>query len=183
MIAPIHSARLTLRGLTPNDAAFIHRLVNDPDWLRYIGDRGIDTLEDAEAYIRSGPMAMYEAHGFGLLAVEPRAGGGPVGICGLLQRDWLDDADLGFAFLPEARGRGYATESAAAVIAHARSKLGLSRIVAIVTEHNALSRRLLEKIGFELEGTVQPPEAEGGVRPPEDVTEVLLYVLRPTPVP
>lgn len=149
------TARLRLRELHHDDAGFIHALVNDPDWLRHIGDRGVRTLDDARGYIDNGPRAMYGAHGHGLLAVETRGGGRPIGLCGLLRRETLDDPDLGFAFLPDWRGRGYALEAAAATLAWARSQRGLRRVVAITSQDNAASGRLLEKIGFAYERDVR----------------------------
>ena len=96
----IETERLILRHLTLDDAAFIHELVNDPDWLRYIGDKGVRNLDDARAYIENGPMAMYERVGFGLFRVELKSRGTPIGMCGLIKRDTLPDVDIGFAFLP-----------------------------------------------------------------------------------
>jgi len=151
----IETERLLLRRLHAGDAEFILELVNDPDWLRYIGDKGVKTLDDAGNYIRTGPMAMYERVGFGLLMVESKEGGTAIGICGLLKRDTLDDADIGFAFLPAFRAQGYARESAAATLAHARDVLKLPRVVAIVSPDNDSSAALLEKVGFRFERTLQ----------------------------
>lgn len=151
----IESRRLALRPLVAADAAFIHALVTDPDWLRYIGDRGVRTIDDARAYIENGPRAMYARCGHGLLAVEPRGGGGPLGICGILRREGLEDPDLGFAFLSAHRGHGYALEAAAATLEWARESGRFGRIVAITSRENAASMRLLAKLGFGDEGTVR----------------------------
>lgn len=155
--------RLVLRHLRAEDADFILALVNDPDWLRYIGDRGIRTADDARGYIATGPVDMYARLGFGLYAVELRGEGTPIGICGLIRRDWLEEVDLGFAFLPRFRGAGYAFEAAAATVEHARSPLGLGRLMAIVSPDNADSIRLLGKLGMTFERRVQPPGASGEV--------------------
>src|SRR5438270_3424377 len=128
----LRTERLVLRRLTAGDADFILALVNDPDWLRYIGDRRIRTREDASAYLLAGPLAMYDRLGFGLYRVELRESGVPIGICGLLKRDALDDVDIGFAMLPHFRARGYAFEAAAATLAYGQRELGLLRIVAVV---------------------------------------------------
>jgi RimJ/RimL family protein N-acetyltransferase len=167
----LSTERLELRHLTTDDAGFILELTNDPDWLRYIGDRGIRTLDDARRYIETGPMEMYARLGFGLWAVEPRGGGAPVGICGLLRRDWLDDADIGFAFLPAFRGMGYAREAAAATLDYART-LGLNRVLAIVSPENEASLRLLVKLGMAFERRALPAA---------DAAEVCVYGLALTP--
>jgi len=147
--------RLTLRRIEDGDAAFILELVNDPDWLRYIGDRGVRTVEDAREYIRQGPLESYSRFGFGLYRVEEKGTGAPVGICGLLKRDSLEDADLGFAILPRFRRRGYAKEAAAAVLALGAESFGLSRILAVTDPDNDRSIGLLETLGFRFERTAR----------------------------
>ncbi len=149
--------RLCLRELGEGDADFALELLNDPDFLANIGDKGVHTRDDAIGYLRSGPLASYAAHGFGLWGVAPREGGGLLGMCGLLQRDWLEAPDIGYAFLPSARGRGVAREAAMATLDLARSRFGASRVLAIVNPDNAASIRLLERVGFVVAGTVQPP--------------------------
>ena len=151
----IATPRLRLDPFTVDDAAFIVALLTDPDWLRYIGDRGVRTEEEARGYLASGPLASYAAHGFGLYRVARRDTGAPIGMCGLLRRDTLPDVDLGFAFLPAHRGQGFAREAAAATLAYARETLGLDRIVAIVSPANASSIRVLEALGMGRTGTVQ----------------------------
>lgn len=151
------TARLRLRELQEGDAEFALELLNDADFLAHIGDKGVRTREDARAYLCNGPLASYAAHGFGLWGVEPREGGALLGMCGLLQREWLDAPDLGYAFLPAARGRGIAREAAEATLALARSGLGAAKVLAIVNPDNAASIRLLESVGFVADGTVEPP--------------------------
>jgi RimJ/RimL family protein N-acetyltransferase len=158
------SERLRLRWLTADDAPFIQRLVNDPDWLRFIGDRSIRTQEDAAAYIEKSFLGMYQRLGFGLYLAELRDDGTPVGICGLIKRDSLEDVDIGFAFLPEHRGHGYGYEAAAATLAHARRDLGLTRVVAITTDDNERSVRLLERLGMKHEGMVAGSDGEAPLR-------------------
>jgi RimJ/RimL family protein N-acetyltransferase len=148
----ISTPRLQLRWLEPGDAAFIYRLVTDADWLRNIGDKGVASLADARRYIETGPVAMYRRLGHGLNRVSLRKDDTPIGICGILKRDDLPDADLGYALLPEFRGRGYAAEAAAAVLDHARGVLGISRVAAIVTPHNEASISLLRNLGFASRG-------------------------------
>lgn len=147
-----------MRRLTLDDAAFILELVNDPAWLRYIGDRGVRDLDSARAYLLRSPLASYERHRFGMYHVEQKSDGAPVGICGLIQRDTLPDVDLGFAFLPQYRGFGYAVESAAAAIAEGKSKFGLPRVIAITSPDNDASIRVLEKLGFAFEKMIRVTE-------------------------
>jgi RimJ/RimL family protein N-acetyltransferase len=157
----LETNRLYLRHLSMADADFILRLLNEPSFIQNIGDRGVRTLEDARAYITNGPIASYQKHGFGLWMVEAKQSGASVGICGLLRRDVLDDVDIGYALLPEFWSKGYAQESATAVLSFAREKLGLKRVVAVVSPDNQSSIRLLEKIGFAFETMVKlSPEAE-----------------------
>jgi RimJ/RimL family protein N-acetyltransferase len=160
----LETDRLILRRLSIDDDEFILGLVNDPLWLRFIGDRGVHTLADARDYILKGPVAMYARLGFGLYLVERKSDGIPMGICGLIKRDALEDVDLGFAFLPEYRAQGYAYESAAAVVAYGKSGFGLKRIVAITSPDNDQSAKLLEKLGFTFEKMIQLPDDEGEVK-------------------
>ena len=156
----LETSRLRLRRLTADDASFILELVNDPAWLRYIGDRGVRNADDARAYLAKGPLASYERHGFGLNLVERKADGAALGICGLLKRDTLPEVDVGFAYLPQFTGQGYAHEAATATLAHGRNVLGLTRIVAITSPENQPSVRLLTKLGLVFEKTIRlTPEA------------------------
>lgn len=129
-------------------------LLNEPDFLRNIGDRGVRDRESAARYIGAGPAASYAANGFGLYCVLLRSTNEPIGICGLLRRDTLPDVDIGFAFLDRHRGHGYALEAARETMAQAAG-LHLPRIVAITVEDNPPSIRLLEKLGFRFERVVQ----------------------------
>jgi ribosomal-protein-alanine N-acetyltransferase len=151
----LETDRLRLRRLSPGDAEFVLRLLNEPSFIQNIGDRGVRNADDARAYILNGPVASYEKHGFGLWLVETKEACEPVGVCGLLRRDALEDVDLGYALVPEHWSKGYALESASAVMAYAREKLGLGRIVAIVDAGNQGSIRLLEKIGFEYDRVIR----------------------------
>ncbi len=124
------------------------RLVNEPTFLRYIGDRGVRSIADARRYIAEGPVAGYTKHGHGLMRVVRKADGVAVGMCGVLKRDTLPDPDIGFSFFPEYWSQGYALESASAVMRHARETLRLGRILAITSKDNEPSMRLLGKLGF-----------------------------------
>jgi [ribosomal protein S5]-alanine N-acetyltransferase len=135
-------------------------LLNEKPYLVNIGDRGVRNLADAEAYLVSGPLASYQKFGFGLFAVARKESAEPIGICGLLKREYLDDVDLGFAFLQRLWGQGYALESAEAVMQYARVRLGLKRIVATTKPHNRDSEKLLKKIGFRFEKMIQTPQSD-----------------------
>ena len=160
----LETDRLLLRHLTSDDAEFVLELLNEPSWLRFIGDRGVRTLDDARAYIVNGPVAMYERHGVGLYLVELKSDGVPLGICGLIRRETLEDIDIGFAFVPRHWGKGYALESAAAVLEHGRHTLALRRIVAITSLDNDSSIRLLEKLGMTFERTMRMPGEDEDVK-------------------
>jgi RimJ/RimL family protein N-acetyltransferase len=148
----LETERLALRHLTEDDAPFMLELLNEPSFLRFIGDRKVRTVDDARAYILKGPAEMYERHGHGLYLASLKEEGTPIGMCGLNRREGLEDVDIGFAFRPAFWGRGYAFEAASAVFAYGRSALGLRRIVAITVPDNQSSIRLLEKIGLTFEG-------------------------------
>ena len=155
----LKTSRLLIERFTENDAAFIVELLNDPGWLRFIGDKQVRTLDDAREYLRVGPLAMYEQRGFGLCRVSRRADGPPIGMCGLLKRDGLDDIELGFAFLPLGRGHGHAREAAAVTIEFGFKALAAPRIVAITNAENVASARVLEGVGMRFERVAQlPPE-------------------------
>lgn len=160
----LETQRLRLSKLSTADAPFIVELLNDEAFLRYIGDRGVRNVDDACRYIITGPIAMYEAHGFGLWKVELKETGEPVGMCGLLKRDTLPDVDIGFAFLPRFRSRGYGLEAAAAVMDYGRRVVGLRRIVAITSLDNESSASLLGKIGFQFERRMEHGEKREEIR-------------------
>jgi len=158
----LETDRLALRRMSVEDAEFMLGLLNEPSWLRFIGDRGVRTLEDARAYVLKGPVDMYDRLGFGLYLTELKGEGVPIGICGLVKRDFLEDVDIGFALLPGFWGQGYAYEAAAAVMEYGKEALGLKRIVAITNPENHSSIRLLEKLGLKfdrmIQATVDGPE-------------------------
>ncbi len=150
----LRTARLHLRPLTLADAAFIVELLNDPGWLRYIGDRQVRTEHEACAYLRNGPIAAQAEHGFALWAVRRQVDApdaAPIGICGLIKREGLADVDLGYALLPAYRGQGYAREAAAAWLAWGFDHFGLKRIVAITSVDNVDSGKVLSSIGMRFE--------------------------------
>jgi RimJ/RimL family protein N-acetyltransferase len=159
----LETQRLTLRRLRFDDAPFLVKLLNEPSFLQNIGDKGVRNVEDAHRYLRDGPHAMYEKYGFGLWHTSLR-NGAPVGMCGLLKRDILPDADVGYAFLPQFWGQGLAHEAAEATLRHGARKFGLTRVVAVVSDDNAGSIRLLEKLGMTFERMFSMREDEPDVR-------------------
>jgi RimJ/RimL family protein N-acetyltransferase len=147
----IVTERLSLRHLTVDDAPFILRLVNEPSWLEFIGDKGVKSLDDARGYLTNGPIAMYARAGFGLYMTELNDSGTPIGMCGLIKRDSLPDVDIGFAFFPEHWGKGYAYEAASAVLKRAGGALSMRRVVAIVSPGNRRSIELIGRLGMVFE--------------------------------
>ena len=136
----LESSRLALRRLTLDDAEFIFGLVNQPSWLRFIGDKNVRNLEDARNYLRTGPLDMYQRFGFGMFMVERKDDGVAIGTCGLLKRDILPEPDI-----------GYALEAASAVIEYGHYAHELTRILAIVSPGNERSIRVLERCGLRYE--------------------------------
>jgi RimJ/RimL family protein N-acetyltransferase len=151
VVKVLETERLVLRLISVEDAEFILELLNDPSFLRFIGDKKVRTVDDARTYILNGPMQSYERFGYGLYLVELKESSVPIGICGLLRRDTLPDADIGFAFLPQFCGQGYGFESAMAMMVYGRDVLGINRIVAITSPENDASIALLEKLGMQFE--------------------------------
>jgi [ribosomal protein S5]-alanine N-acetyltransferase len=161
---PIHSPRLTIRAFTLDDAPFILRLLNEPSYLAHIPDKGVRTLDQAVEYLRQGPLASYATHGHGLWMVQQRETGVPMGRCGIVKRDSLPEADLGYAFAPEFWGQGLAREAAAACLEYARVNLGMPGLMGIVSKRNEASNRLLLALGFVRTGSME--------HTPGDVVEV-----------
>ncbi|MDP1699142.1 MAG: GNAT family N-acetyltransferase [Xanthomonadaceae bacterium] len=157
-IAVLDTPRLRLRPMVAGDAGFLLGLLNEAEFLRQIGDRGVRSHADAERYIANGPVASYQRHGFGLLLVERKCDGAALGIAGLLKREHLDDVDMGYALTASACGQGYAGEAARALLEHAHTVLGFVRLIAIVMPHNLPSLQLLQRLGFTFERTL-PAEA------------------------
>lgn len=146
----VQTRRLTLRHLREADAPFILELLNDPLWVRFIGNKSVDSIPGAVAYIARA-QRMYTEKGFGLWMVERRDDGAPLGLCGLIKRDTLPDVDLGFGFVSRHHGQGYGYESAAAVVALGRERFALPRIVGVTSPDNDASSALLRKLGFSFE--------------------------------
>lgn len=157
----LRTERLILRHLTEDDAPFVLELLNERGFIDNIGDRGVRDLDAARRYVTEGPGSSYRQHGYGLWAVVLISTGAVIGICGLVKREGLEHADIGYAFLERTWGRGFAVEAAAAVLDHARRIIGLDTIVAITAPGNIGSISVLKKIGLTAAGTIRLPSHDG----------------------
>ena len=151
----LDTERLRLREFTINDSKFIIELVNSPGWLEFIGDRNIKTEEQAKTYLENGPIKSYKENGFGLSMVETKSDKTPIGMCGIIKRGNLENPDIGFAFLPEFTGKGFAFEIANATMMFAKDFLKLPVILAITVPENIKSIKLLEKLGLKFSKTIK----------------------------
>lgn len=158
--------RLILESTTTEDAEFVLRLFNTPKWLKYIGDRGVNTIEEATLYITMRMKPQMERLGFSNYTIIRRSDFAKIGICGLYDRAGLDGFDIGFALLPEFEGNGYAFEAASKLKQVAFDELGLTEIQAITSQDNTASQKLIEKLGLEFIGLV---------RLPNDTEDLFLY--------
>lgn len=153
----LETTRLLLREFTLEDAPFVLELVNTPTWLQFIGDRGVRNLEDARHFLENGNLKSYAEYGFGFYAVGIKESETLIGMCGLVKRDSLDDVDIGFAFLPDAAGKGYGYEIASATLTYAKETLKLQKVIAIVNPENKASIGLIEKLGLVYEKRILLP--------------------------
>lgn len=157
MATLLETERLRLREITVDDAEFIHGLMNDPDYLRFIGDKGVKTVADAERFLANIAIKSYADNGFGHYVVELKSSGEPMGTAGYVKRDELDDPDIGFAFLPQFRKHGYAFEASKAILGYGVETLGFKTIAAIATQDNEASAKLLAKLGLEFQRLIEMP--------------------------
>lgn len=154
----LETERAILREVTENDAAFIFDLLNQPSFIKYIGDRNVRSVEQARDYIESRFAASYEKFGFGMYAVEVKTTGETIGICGFVRRESLPDADIGFAFLPQFERKGFAFETSAAMMRYGTDVLNFKKVLAITSQDNEASEKLLDKLGFKFESLVELPQ-------------------------
>ena len=146
----LETERLILREFNLDDAEFVLTLLNTPEWLKFIGDRNVHSLEDAKMYLEEEPMKSYEQNRFGLWMVALKDTKIPIGMCGLINRPTLDDIDIGFALLSEHSKKGYALEIASATMDYGTNVIGLKKIIAITDPSNETSQKLLKKLGMTL---------------------------------
>lgn len=156
----IKTSRLIITKLSEDDKSFIYELLNSPGWLKYIGNRGIETLADAVEYLHNGPMKSYEEHGYGLFKVALKEKNVPIGICGFLNRAYLSNIDLGYAFLPQFGKKGYAYEAAEALLHWIKAEKKIDTLLAITGTNNERSIKLLEKLAFLLDQKIKWPGDE-----------------------
>jgi RimJ/RimL family protein N-acetyltransferase len=154
----IETERLILREFTLDDSAFMLNLLNQPSFIQFIGDRGVRTMDDARKMILTRYLEAYTRLGFGIYLTLLKEDQTPIGICGLIKRDELEDVDIGYAFLPQYWSKGYAFESASAVLTYARNVLEIKRVLGITTMDNHSSIRVLEKLGFKFQRMVKLSE-------------------------
>lgn len=163
----IESQRLTLSEFTKKDAPFFYDLINDPDWIRYIGDRNVRTHFQASVYLEEKILPSYQKYGFGFYIVRLKTDNTPIGLCGLINREWMDYVDIGYAFLPDFRGQGYALEAAKVTMKYAKETHQIKKLAAITALDNTKSSLLLEKLGFYFDKVI---------RYPNDDTDCKLYL-------
>ena len=143
--------RLILKPTDKEDGEFIFKIMNTPKYYKYIGDRNIRTLEDAENYITQKMMPQYEKMGFGNFTVTLKSDGSKIGFCGIYARPSLETPDIGFAFFEEYEGKGYAYEASSLLKQLAKDEFGLKKLSGITVEYNHSSRKLLEKLGLKFQ--------------------------------
>lgn len=151
----LRTERLVLRELNSSDAQFINALLNTPKFIKYVGDRNVRDDAAALDFIVNKYTPSYTANGYGLWAVET-CKGTPIGMCGFVKRDYFDEPDLGFAFLPEHERKGYGYESALGSLKFGREELGFTKVLAITSLNNNASVSLLKKLGFVDDGIIEP---------------------------
>lgn len=150
----LETERLTLRELALCDTEFLYKLMNSPLYIKNIGDRNIHSLADATSFLTNNIISSYQKHGYGLYAVVLKETNDVIGMCGLLCRDSLPSTDIGFGFLPEYMGLGYAHEACIAVMQHAKCKLAINPILGMTNKENTRSIKLLNKLGLSYQKTI-----------------------------
>ena len=153
----LESKRLILSEFTKKDALFFYELVNEPAWKQYIGDRNVNTILDAEKYLEDNIIPSYKKFGFGFFIVQLKEDNTPIGMCGLIKRDWMDYIEIGFAFLAKYRRKGYAIESSIVIKEYAKEKIGISTLSAITDVNNEKSGKLLNRLGLEFDRLISYP--------------------------
>lgn len=159
--------RLLISEFTIEDASFFLELMNAPNSIKYIGDKKLKSVEDAEKYLIKKAIKSYSDFNFGFYKLELKGEKNkPIGTCGLAKREELDHVDIGFAFLPGYEGKGFGYEASMGVMTLAKETFKLDKLIAITVPYNKNSIKLLEKLGF---------ACEKKIKPFEDDEELLLF--------
>lgn len=160
----IETERLLLKPMSTDDSQLIFELYNSPNFIRFIGDRNIKTVDDAENYIKNKFLPQIEKLGYGNYLISRKEDGKKIGSVGIFERDGLDVHDIGFSFLPEFEGKGYGYESASKLMEVGFKEFGLKKISAITTKENISSQKLIEKLGLKFQKMVSLPNDEEELR-------------------
>jgi|SRR5690606_7199323 len=148
--------RLIISKFTFDDAPFFLELANSPNWIKYIGDRHLKTVEDAKTYLKEGTLKCYKDFGFGFYKLQLKEENNKtIGTCGLVKREKLEHTDIGFAMLPDYEGKGFGFEASIEILKLAKEQFKLSKILAITLPTNTNSIKLLEKLGLSFEKRVK----------------------------
>ena len=156
--------RLLINKITIDDAGFILELMNDKDWIKNIGDKGVRTIEDAQAYIENRFLTTYHESNCGFYSLNLKNNHQFIGIAGLVDREGIDHIDIGYGILPQFRGNGYAFEATKAIYDYGYQELKLEKIVAIVNPDNLPSIKLLSKLGLEFEKMIRLPDEDKDIK-------------------
>lgn len=156
----INTERTILKPMAIDDAGFVYELVNSKGWLENIGDRNVNSIEDAVKYIQDKMINHYDKNGYGNFLMSRKSDNQKIGCISLYNRKDVDGVDIGFAMLPEFMGMGYAYEGAHAVKKVAHEDLKLSGITAITSKNNVVSQKLIEKLGLVFKKTIVFGEEE-----------------------
>ncbi|MDT0552937.1 GNAT family N-acetyltransferase [Urechidicola vernalis] len=154
----LETDRLHILKFTLKDAPFIFELVNSPNWLKFIGDKNVKSLKDAEQYIQEKLLNQYKHFGFSFYLVRTKSKQKPIGMTGFIKRPSMQDVEIGFSFLPNSSGKGYALESSKAILKYGKSHLKIEKVVAITDQKNTRSQKLLERLGLEKQGEIILPD-------------------------
>lgn len=158
--------RLLIRKACLEDASFLLKLLNTPAFLKNIGDRNVRTLDDAKNYIISKYFEVYNTLGYGYYMLVTKDTNTIIGTAGLVNREGLDGIDVGFALLPDFKGKGYGYEATKAIMQYATTTYGIKTYLAITLPSNEPSQRLLEKLGLKFKKMIFIPN---------DPEELMLY--------
>ena len=156
----LQTNRLLLEEITFEDAPFVIELLNNPTWLQYIGDRNVHTIPEAHSYIQRSYIHAYKKYGFGMYKMVLKDTQLPIGMCGLVKRNYLKHHDIGFALLPTYQRKGYTYEAASAVMNYANQTLQIHSIYAFTSRDNIASQNLLKKLGLQFEKYIKIPNDE-----------------------